>query len=88
MTWTCPKCGTVHAEAGLRVLGPMERRALQQLVNGRSPMKAAAALGISYNTFRTHQQNIFHKLDVHSSVQAVVYAVRHGMSPEPLELIS
>jgi DNA-binding CsgD family transcriptional regulator len=82
MTWTCPKCGAVHPEAGLLMLSPMERRVLQQFVNGHTPMKVAAKLGISYHTVRTHQNSIYAKLGVQSAVVAVVYAIRHGMTPE------
>lgn len=83
MTWACPKCGTTHYEAGLHALTPMERRVLQEMVNGRESRKLAADLGVSPNTIRTHRTHIYDKLDVHSQVEAVAYAIRHGMRPQP-----
>jgi DNA-binding CsgD family transcriptional regulator len=65
------------------MLTTRERQLLQLLIDGRSPMKAAAEMGLSYNTIRTHQGHILDKLGVRSLVQAVVYAFRHGMTPTP-----
>ena len=33
---------------------------------------------MSPNTLRTHVQNIITKLGVHSRMEALVYAIRHG----------
>ena len=38
----------------------------------------AAELGMSPNTLRTHTQNVLTKLRVHSKMEALVLAIRHG----------
>ncbi|HEV8653169.1 MAG TPA: helix-turn-helix transcriptional regulator [Actinomycetes bacterium] len=83
MTWTCPRCGTEFADGHLlEWLTSAERQVLQCLVNGRRPEKIAADLGISRHTIRTHLQNLYVKLDVHSQVEAVNFAIRNGMMPD------
>jgi len=60
-------------------LTPREREVLTLLVQGVDGNRTAAALGISFNTVRTHLQSIFTKLQVHSRLQAAAFAVRHGI---------
>jgi DNA-binding CsgD family transcriptional regulator len=36
-------------------------------------------LGLSVNTVETHRSRIMEKLDVHSAVEIVLYAVRRGI---------
>lgn len=82
MTWTCPRCGTELPDRGdLRALNPREREVLQLLVDGLGPHKIAAELGISHNTVRTHTYHIQRSLELHSNVEVISYAVRHGMTP-------
>jgi two-component system nitrate/nitrite response regulator NarL len=38
----------------------------------------ATDLGMSPHTLRTHIQNILTKLGVHSKLEALVFAIRHG----------
>jgi DNA-binding CsgD family transcriptional regulator len=83
MAWTCPRCGTEFtADHLLEWLSPGERRVLQGLIDGRKPEKIAADLGLSRHTIRTHLQNIYAKLDVHSQVEAVSFGIRNGMTPQ------
>jgi two-component system nitrate/nitrite response regulator NarL len=60
-------------------LTPREREVLTLLVQGADGRRAAAALGISLNTVRTHVQSILTKLQVHSRLEAATFAVRHGI---------
>lgn len=60
-------------------LTPREREVLTLLVRGADGRRAAAALGISLNTVRTHVQSILTKLQVHSRLEAATFAVRHGI---------
>lgn len=59
-------------------LSPRETEILQGLANGLSPEQLAERMGISRNTLRTHVQNILIKLKVHSKLEALSLAIRHG----------
>ncbi len=48
-----------------------ERHVLELLLEGRSTHDMVQALGVSQSTVRTHVQNIFAKLGVHTRLQAV-----------------
>lgn len=60
-----------------------EREVLGLLVEGASGQTVARRLGISSNTVRTHVQSILAKLQVHSRLEAVAFAVRHGVIDVP-----
>ena len=55
-----------------------ELQILQLLADGRAPDEIAAELGVSRNTLRTHIQNVLMKLGLHSKLDAIVAAIRHG----------
>ncbi len=55
-----------------------ETEILQGLADGLSGDRLAERLGITRNTLRTHVQNILFKLKVHSKVEALALAIRHG----------
>jgi DNA-binding NarL/FixJ family response regulator len=59
-----------------------EREVLALLVRGLSGADIARELSISKNTVRTHIQSILTKLQVHSRLEAVAFATRHGIAPE------
>ena len=63
----------------LQSLTRREREALERMVSGQSGQAMATAMDVSYSTMRTHVQNILRKLGVHSQMEAVAYAVRHGL---------
>ena len=46
-------------------LSAREAETLRYLVAGRGDSQIAEAMGISYNTARTHVRNVYNKLDVH-----------------------
>lgn len=56
-----------------------EREVFQLIAEGRSNKEIAAVLGISPGTVDTHRGRIMEKLDVHSAVEIVLYAVRRGI---------
>jgi DNA-binding NarL/FixJ family response regulator len=60
-------------------LTPREREVLQALARGLDNRQAATFLQISPNTLRTHLQNVMGKLRVHSKLEAVVLAIKHGL---------
>jgi DNA-binding NarL/FixJ family response regulator len=55
-----------------------ETQILQGLADGIPTERLAVKLEISRNTLRTHVQNILFKLKVHSKVEALALAIRHG----------
>ncbi len=56
-----------------------EREVFQLIAEGRSNKEIAAVLKISPGTVDTHRGRIMEKLDVHSAVEMVLYAVRRGI---------
>jgi DNA-binding NarL/FixJ family response regulator len=60
-------------------LTPREREVLQLMADGLDSRRAAARLYISPRTQRNHVANILTKLGVHSQLQALVFALRHGL---------
>lgn len=54
-----------------------EKEVLRLLASGRSTREIAEDLSIAPVTVRNHVQSILEKLNVHSRVEAVVYAFRH-----------
>jgi DNA-binding NarL/FixJ family response regulator len=65
-------------ERRLDRLTPREVEILQRLAQGMSNDQIATDLGMSPHTLRTHIQNILTKLGVHSKLEALVFAIRHG----------
>lgn len=63
----------------LDTLTVREREILQCAVDGLTRTAAAERLGVSANTVRTHTQNLFAKLGVHSTLEAVAAGLRHGL---------
>lgn len=66
------------AEQRLGRLTPRELEILQAMARGRTPDAIAQELNMSPHTLRTHTQNIITKLGVHSKLEALVLAIRHG----------
>jgi len=66
------------AKRRLERLTPREREIIVQMATGMAPDDIAQALGMSPHTLRTHTQNILTKLGVHSKMEALVVAIRHG----------
>jgi DNA-binding NarL/FixJ family response regulator len=66
------------AMALLDDLTERERQILQLLAQGKRNDDIAAELFISPQTVQTHVRNILGKLRVHSKLEAVAFAVKHG----------
>ena len=60
-------------------LTPRERALLQLLAEGLNDAAMAERLGISPKTVRNHMVHLLDKLGVHSRLQALVLAARHGL---------
>jgi two-component system nitrate/nitrite response regulator NarL len=57
-----------------------ENEILLALCDGRSTNEAADTFGISRMTVQSHVKNILAKLGVHSKIEAVTLAWRHGLT--------
>ncbi len=64
-------------ELRLSTLTAKELEALQVLADGVSIEEAAVRMGIAIETVRSHLVNTRRKLAVHSTLQAVILAIRH-----------
>jgi DNA-binding NarL/FixJ family response regulator len=60
-------------------LTPREREVLQALAEGSSDREIARRLHVGEGTVHSHVTNILSKLEVSSRLQALVFAVRHGV---------
>lgn len=58
------------------LLTDREKQVLQLLAEGRSNKEVAAVLGIGVSTIETHRMNLMQKLNLHSTAEIVLYAVR------------
>jgi PAS domain S-box-containing protein len=69
----------VEVDALAGTLTRRELEVLRLLAEGCNTRAAAQRLGVSPATVRNHVQNLLGKLGVHSRLQAVAYANRHGL---------
>jgi DNA-binding NarL/FixJ family response regulator len=68
-----------EARLAIAQLTTREKEVLQALAEGLDGQQIAAQLTISPVTERNHMANILAKLGVHSRLQALVFALRHGV---------
>jgi DNA-binding NarL/FixJ family response regulator len=68
-------------EEGLPRVTPRESQVLQALAAGETAAQIAESLGISTLTVHSHVKSILAKLGVHSKIEAVTLAWRHGLAP-------
>ncbi len=68
-----------EARASIELLTRREREVLRALARGLSNKQIAEHLHMSVDTERTHMMNILNKLGVHSRLQALLFAARHGL---------
>lgn len=64
----------------LNPLTPREQDVLAELTKGKSNREIASSLFVSEKTVKTHISNIFPKLFVQDRTQAVLYAVKYGLT--------
>lgn len=69
----------LEARVSIEQITPREREVLRSLAEGLSNKEIAAQLHMSVDTERTHMMNILNKLGVHSRIQALLFAARHGL---------
>jgi DNA-binding NarL/FixJ family response regulator len=68
-----------EARQAMAKLTPREKDVLQALAEGLDSKEIADRLYISVETERNHMASILAKLEVHSRLQALVFAARHGV---------
>ena len=67
------------AEDTYELLTTREREILQLLAEGKTNKEVATLLNLSLYTVETHRSRILQKLNLHSSAELVLYAVRKGI---------
>jgi DNA-binding NarL/FixJ family response regulator len=68
-----------EVEDSYELLTTREREILQLLAEGKSNKEKAKILDLSPYTVETHRSNILQKLNLHSSAELILYAVRKGV---------
>ena len=71
---------TENQKNNINRLSKREYEILKMVTSGKKTNNVASQLGISNATVRNHVKNIYAKLEVHSLVEAINYAMRHGMN--------
>jgi two-component system response regulator NreC len=66
-------------EDSYELLTTREREIVQLLAEGKSNKDIATLLHLSLYTVETHRSNIFQKLNLHSSAELILYAIRKGV---------
>ena len=73
------RCADRSPEVAPPRLTPRELEVLRLVAQGRTNREVGALLHISENTVKNHVRNILGKLQLHSRIQAVLYAVREQL---------
>jgi DNA-binding NarL/FixJ family response regulator len=68
-----------EVEDSYDLLTTREREILQLFAEAKTPKEVAAMLNLSLYTVETHRSNIFQKLNLHSTAELILYAVRKGV---------
>jgi two-component system, NarL family, response regulator NreC len=68
-----------EVEDSYELLTTREREILQLLAEGKHNKDVANLLNLSLYTVETHRSNIFQKLNLHTSAELILYAVRKGV---------
>ena len=68
-----------EANQTIEKLTPREIEVLEALAEGLDSEGIAEKLNIALRTERNHMASILRKLGVHSQLQALVFALRHGL---------
>jgi len=66
-------------EDSYELLTSREREVLQMLGEGNSNKEVATKLNLSLHTVETHRGNVLEKLNLHSTAEMILYAVRKGI---------
>lgn len=75
-----PNWAAKEATAACRRLTPREREILVLTCKGLTARDVGAHLGIAWRTVEFYRRSIYRKLEVNSSVEAAVLAVKAGLA--------
>lgn len=68
-----------HVTNPIDLLSAREREVLQLIAESRTNKEIAAQLGLSVYTIEAHRGRVMEKLNLHSSTELVLFAVRNGV---------
>lgn len=68
-----------HIDDSYELLTTREREILQLFAEGKNNKDVANLLNLSLYTVETHRSNIFQKLNLHSTAELILYAIRKGV---------
>jgi two-component system response regulator NreC len=68
-----------HVSNPLDLLTAREREVLYLIAEGQTNKEAAMSLNLSIYTIEAHRSRVMEKLNLHSSVDLVRFAIRHGL---------
>jgi DNA-binding NarL/FixJ family response regulator len=68
-----------QVEDSYELLTTREREILQLFAEGRNSKEVATLLNLSLHTVETHRGNMFQKLNLHSTAELILYAIRKGV---------
>ncbi|MSU25595.1 MAG: response regulator transcription factor [Opitutus sp.] len=69
-----------NSESFDKLLSPREQALLRIIGAGHSDAEAAATLGMSAETARTHRRNVMAKLELHTAQELQAYALKAGFT--------
>jgi DNA-binding NarL/FixJ family response regulator len=72
----------------LSTITPREREIVRLLAEGRTTKEVASLLSVSVKTAETHRNNLMRKLNIHSTSELVLYAIRNRIVQLPLNPLS
>ncbi|MFO7461167.1 MAG: response regulator transcription factor [Desulfatiglandales bacterium] len=70
---------SVRESLSTHLLTVREREVLQSIAEGKSTKEIADSLNLSVKTIETHRRNIMEKLNIRSTAELTVYAIREGI---------
>jgi DNA-binding NarL/FixJ family response regulator len=72
---------TLKANRRESLLTGREHEIVRLVAEGKSTREISSMLGVSAKTAETHRSNIMRKLNLHSTSELILYAIRNGILP-------
>ena len=71
----------------MTALSPRQRQVLELLSDGYTSRQTAERLGMAYETFRTHRQDVLRRMKAHTITEACVKYERERAAMEAADLL-